>query len=93
MSNYKIRYLLYEYNRFSDTYTKNLEHNVKQTKLFYQSLALLMFKRLEVDDDSFKDYLSDLNMRFETQNELDSEITRVIIKLAELRGIFSAITR
>jgi len=62
---------------------------------------MLVFKRVESDDDSFKDYFKSLSLKYIVPSHINISheslyqqgMTTLIYDLAELTGIFSAITR
>lgn len=62
---------------------------------------MLIFKRLEADDDSFKEHFEQLSLKYtlegkfgtEDESEFESSLISVIYNIAELTGIFCAVTR
>lgn len=62
---------------------------------------MMIFKRLDSDDESFKDFFETLSKKytinedfqFKDMEHFETFMSEVIFNLAELHGIFSAVTR
>jgi hypothetical protein len=80
--------------------SKNLAHQYKHRKAFYESLTMLIFKRLESDDEAFQQYFSKIgegniihNIDLNDETKTNKIIWQNTNFLAEMVGIFSAVTR
>lgn len=62
---------------------------------------MLIFKRLESEDESFKGFFDNMSakyilpdeLNFESEEDFNNALTTITLNLAELTGVFCAVTR